>query len=103
MATTTANSAHPVDGIPGNTLKTLVTVLSIAVVLIGAAAGYGELRQRLDDACMRVEKLEQKVEIIQASNIQTQVDLATIRTDLTTVKADLTYIRGLLERRQDAP
>jgi len=31
------------------------------------------------------------------------VDLATIRTDLTTVKADLTYIRGLLERRQDAP
>ena len=101
MATTTA--MHSNGGVSADTLKTLATILTIVAVLIGVAAGYGQLRQRLDDACARVEKLENKVELIQGSNIQTQVDLATIKVDLATVKADLVYIRDLLDRRQTPP
>ena len=101
MATTTAT--HSNGGISGDQLKTLATIVTLIAVLVGAAIGYGNVEQRLDDACMRVEKLENKVELIQVSNIQTQVDLATIKVDLATVKADLVYIRDLLERRQTAP
>ena len=90
-------------GISGEQLKTIATIVALIAMLIGAAIGYGSLQQRLDDACMRVEKLEMKVELIQASNVQTQVDLATIKVDLATVKADLVYIRDLLDRRQTPP
>jgi len=102
MATTTAARSNGGIG-GGDALKAAATILTIAAMLIGIAAGYGQLQQRLDDACARIEKLEDRVELIQVSNTQTQVDLATIRTDLATVKTDLTYIRDLLERRQAAP
>ena len=79
-------------GISGESLKTLATVVSLIVVLIAAAIGYGSLQQRLDDACMRIEKLETKVEAVQAADTQTKVQLGRIETDLA-------YIRAWIEKQ----
>jgi len=92
VATTTTNSAHPVDSISGNTLKNIGTIVTILALLASMALGYGRLQQRLDDACARLEKVEAKVEAFQLSDTETKVQLSRIETDLA-------YIRAWIEKQ----